>query len=183
MITFLQPYDFELQIGTAYNEAIEKAEGWICITDQDTLKPPGFAERIKEAIEKHGDKNRLFGCMTNRVGRPSPMIVEQMYQEDSITKHLEVSKQLWEKHKTAIEPVKIVPGYCMVFHKDLAKKWGPFTHNTYKFDIEASNRTGNAPNRSRCYVMKGVYIIHLYRWGLENPKPHIEHLLTPGILK
>ena len=177
MITFLQPYAFDLQIGTAYNKAIEKAEGWICITDQDTLKPPGFAERVHEVIKKHGDKNRLFGCMTNRVGKPHPAIIQSMYQEDSITKHLEASKTLWKAHRTAIEPVKIVPGYCMVFHKSLAVRWRPFTHNTYKFDVEASNQ-------SNTYLMKGVYLIHLYRWQhRENPRPHIDHLLNAGILK
>ena len=175
-ITFLQPYAFDLEIGTAYNKAIEKAEGWICITDQDTLKPPGFAERVHDVIKRHGNKNRLFGCMVNRVGRPQPALVPNMYMNDSITDHLEVSKTLWEVHKTDIEPTKIVPGYCMVFHKDLAKRWKPFTHNTYKFDIEASNQ-------SECMLMKGVYIIHLYRWGLKEPKPHIEHLLKAGILK
>lgn len=168
-IDFLSPYSFELEIGKAYNQAIQKCEGWICITDFDTLKPPGFNERIKAVIEQHGDKKRLFGCMTNRVGWNHPAIVPEMFMEDSVSAHLKTARDLWKQHGTAIEPAKVVPGYCMVFHRDLYDTWGPFPDKTVLFDRIASDK-------SECWLMRGVYILHLYRWGTKDPSRKVEHL-------
>lgn len=174
MIDFIQPYSYDLRIGEVYTEAIRKCNGWICITDQDTLKPPGFAERIKKVIEAHGNTSRLFGAMTNRVGWGHEAIVPDTFLEDSITNHLSVAKRLWEKNETDITKTRVVPGYCMVFHRELADKWLPFEPRTITFDRWASDR-------SECYLMQGVYIIHLYRWGV-NKETHrkVEHLGTPG---
>lgn len=173
-IEFIQPYSFELKIGKAYNEAIERAEGWVCITDQDTLKPPGFAERVAEILRTHGNKETLYGCMTNRVGHNHPAIVQALFEEDSITKHLECAERLWEEHKTTLEDTRIIPGYCMVFHKDLARHFLPFPENTLTFDKIASRKS------PQCKIMKGIYIIHLYRWGVKDPQKEQTHLHSIG---
>lgn len=176
MITFIQPYSFDLHIGKTYNEAIKEAKGWICITDHDTLKPPGFAERVKEVIDTHKDKSILYGCMTNRVGWNHPAIIPEMFMEDSITAHLETAKYLWKKHGTKLQPTTVVPGYCMVFHKELAETWPDFHPRSITFDRKASQH-------SKPMLMTGVYIIHLYRWLEKDPSKKTRHLNEIGILK
>lgn len=177
-IEFLMPYSFDLHIGDVYNKAIANApeDSWLVLMDQDTLRPPGFAERVKAVIETHGNKETLFGCMTNRVGWNHPAIIPEMFMEDSITVHLEVAKAVWRTHGTNITPTEVVPGYCMVFHKDLAKTWPPFEPRTITFDRVASRH-------SKCVLMQGVYIIHLYRWGHAEPTKKTRHLHEIGILK
>lgn len=172
-IDFIQPYSFDLTIGGAYSRAIAKCDDWICVNDQDTMKPPGFAERLQQVLKK-ADKNTIYGCMTNRVGWKHPAIVPEMFMEDSITKHLEKANELWEKYGTQTEPVDVVPGYCMVFRRELAETFLPIP-NGINFDrIISANR--------KTELMKGIYIIHLYRWGLKNPSIQTEHLFKSGTL-
>lgn len=174
MIEFIQPYSFDLNsIGDAYSHAISKCEDWIAMFDQDTLKPPGFAERINQVL-KTAKKDTIYGAMTNRVGWKHPGVVKEMFMEDSITKHIEKANELWDKYGTKTEPCEVVPGYCMIFHRELAETFLPLP-NGINFDrIISANR--------KTVLMKGIYIIHLYRWGLKNPSPQIEHLKKQGTL-
>jgi len=175
-IDFIQPYSFDLHIGDVYNKAIRECTDWICLTDQDTLKPPGFAERIHQVLQKDGRKDTLYGCMTNRVGWNHPAIVKEMFMEDSIAKHLQTAKDLWENHGTDLQPTEVVPGYCMLFHRDLVDTWPPFHPRSIGFDRLASQKT------KRVVLMKGVYIVHLYRYGHKDPSGKTSHLHHVGHL-
>jgi len=174
-VYFLSPYSYTLEIGQAYNHYISLLPpgAWICITDQDTLRPPGFAERIRELILDHGNEKRLIGCRTNRVGIPGPYCVEGMFMEENISAHLELAKTLWERHKTDLVKAEVVPGYCMVFNKALWELWGGFPPKTQQFDIWASNR-------SETWIASGIYIFHLYRWLHPAPRGVVKHLQIPG---
>lgn len=174
-IDFIQPYSFDLHIGDVYNKAIRECDEWICLTDQDTLKPPGFAERIHRVLQDHGDKKTLYGAMTNRVGWDHPAVVKEMFLEDSILAHMEVAKALWLKHETAIEPTEVVPGYCMLFHRELVEDWPLFHPQSIGFDRIASKW-------SRTVLMKGIYIVHLYRYPLKDPSGKTSHLHHAGHL-
>lgn len=173
MIEFIQPYSYDLNIGATYTQAIRKCEDWICITDHDTLKPPGFAERIME-VTKTASKDTIYGCMTNRVGWKHPAVIEELFMEENITKHLNKATELWEAYGTKTEPTKVVPGYCMLFHRELAETFLPIP-KAINFDrIICANR--------KTELMKGIYIIHLYRWGTKNPSIQTTHLHKTGFL-
>ena len=177
-INFISPYSFNLHIGDEYNHAIDKyqSDEWICINDQDTLKPPGFAERVHDVVLRHGQPDRLFGAMTNRVGWRNDAVIQSMYHNDSITDHLAMANELWKKNGIAIRPIEIVCGYCMVFQKSLWEKLGGFRSRSVVFDKEISAVADG-------YLMAGVYIVHLYRWGLPNPEIQTTHLSQIGRLK
>jgi hypothetical protein len=176
MIHFLQPYAFNGMIGTAYNVDIMRMpkDSWICITDHDTLKPPGFADRVKKVLDHHGRADRLFGAMTNRVGYRNAAVVPSMYNNDSITDHLDMAKTLWKQNGTELKHTEIVCGYCMVFNKKLWEEMGGFPARTIVFDKQLSGAA------SECWTMTGVYILHLYRWGMANPETRVRHLQYPG---
>ena len=177
-IEFIQPYSFNLHIGDEYNRAIAKCDddAWICITDHDTLKPPGFAERVRDVVLVHGTDDRLFGAMTNRMGRENPAVIPAMYNNENISDHLRAANQIWSKIRTDITPTDVVCGYCMVFKKSLWEKLGGFRSRSVVFDKELSAVAD-------CYLMRGVYIVHLYRWGKTNPELTTGHLTRAGSLK
>lgn len=179
-VHFLAPYAFDLLIGGAYNRAIEMLPpgAWICINDHDTLKPPGFAERVKFVIEYEIEDpaSWLVGCKTNRMSRANPNVVQAMHEEDSLSAHLVCAAQLWEKHKTALEPNHEVAGYCMIFHRSLWERVGGFPPRSIRFDSWLSER-------SSCWTASGIYLIHLYRWHQrKNPEKSYSHLLRAGRL-
>lgn len=174
-VHFISPYSYSLEIGAAYNQAIDLLPpgAWVCITDQDTLKPPGFAERIRLVLQDFGTQDRLIGCRTNRVGIPGPYCVPGMFMEENISAHLEVAGKLWKRHNTDLEKVDVVPGYCMAFNKALWEAWGGFPDRGYRFDIYASQK-------SCCWIASGVYIFHLYRWLHPAPRAQVQHLNIKG---
>ena len=179
-IHFISPYSYDLQIGTALNEAIAPIpdDSWIVHCDQDTLKPPGFAERIREVLKDIKDKETVLTCMTNRVGVKTPsLLVPDMYMEESISEHLKRSKELWKTFKTRVQDTDLAPGYCMIFHKWHWIALGGFPAHFIRFDAWLSER-------SKPKVMRGVYIIHLYRWKNVRSvaQNRYSHLIQPGYL-
>lgn len=174
-IEFIQPYTTNGLIGAEYNRAISNvpADSWVCITDHDTLKPPGFADRVHAVLKTHGRPDRIFGCMTNRVGYKNPVVVRAMYENDSVTDHLEMAKHLWKQNHTQIFEHPIVCGYCMVFHRSLWDGFDGFPDRSITFDKILSGL-------GKTYIMAGVYIFHLYRWGRTNPEFVTTHLTFPG---
>ena len=89
-IEFLQPFSYEGNIGREYNRVINNLPGnpWICLTDQDTLKPPHFAERLAEVL-KGAEDDMLITCTTNRLNPSNPAVIKEAYYWEGITKHLE----------------------------------------------------------------------------------------------
>ena len=179
-IHFLSPYTFNLEIGGEYNRMIEMlpANSWICINDHDTLKPPGFAERVKFIIEYEfrDPAHMLIGARTNRMSSANPNVVKEMNENDSVTDHLRVSMELWQKHKTELVDNDVVAGYCMIFNKQLWERLGGFPPRTILFDSWISER-------SETYTAAGLYIFHLYRWHQrKNPEKAYIHLIRAGQL-
>lgn len=173
MIHFIQPYDFNLNIGKAYNKEIEPLEGWICLTDQDTLKFEGFAEKVDQIINV-SNENMLITCMTNRLRKANKCVVPGMYDEERISKHMEKYNALWDRYGTFLDNINVVPGMFMLFHKSLWEKV-KFREDTIKFDTLF---TMDARAKGmQIKVAKGLYIFHLYRWGKDDPENYIEHLL------
>lgn len=162
MIHFIQPYSFELNIGKAYNEAIEPLDGWICITDQDTLKFEGFANKVKEIVD-HASKKDVITCVTNRLNNLNQNLVDGMYNEPDINKHFEVYNRLWDEHGNSLEGTKMpIAGVFMLFHKSVWDKV-KFVENSIQFDSLFTEEVKRKGFNTK--VAKGLYIFHLYRWG------------------
>jgi len=175
-LEFISPYDFDLNIGGAINRSIEHLpdDAWVAHTDQDTLKPPGFAERVREVLKSPFLKtDYVLTCRTNRVGWDSPLIIQEMFMEPDISKHLETASALWEEKGTGVMPTKVAPGYCMVFNVGHVKRLDGFPENSIIFDRWLSKK-------STPFVMEGVYIFHLYRWLEPVPGPKQDHLRKKG---
>lgn len=172
MIHFIQPFSFDLNIGKAYNEAIAPLEGWICITDQDTLKFEGFAGRVKSVVES-ASENDVITCRTNRLHLSNRNLVANMYHEPDINKHKETFDKLWNIYGNTLELTEMpIAGVFMLFHKSVWEK-APFNENSIRFDSEFTEAVRNLGFQTK--VAKGLYIFHLYRWGRDvNDIRHLQ---------
>ena len=178
-IHFISPYAYDLRIGDALNRDVARLpdDSWIVHCDQDTLKPPGFAERVQRVLQGGIAKNVVLTCMTNRANPKMECVLKDMYDEGHLGPHLSLARGLWQKHGTEVVPTEVAPGYCMIFHKQHWISLGGWPASCVSFDTWLSER-------STPYLMKGVYIIHLYRWGngITQAKRKTQHFLQPGYL-
>lgn len=173
-ITFLTPFDLtgSKNIGKAYNEAIEAApDEYICLRDGDTIfMIPDWGIQIKEIIETNPDYD-IIGCMTNRLAIPQ-QLVPGMFDEPDIGKHLETAENL-QQFRTEVFKSNMAAGLCLIFHKSVWQKC-KFKENTVIFDrifcIDAKLKGFNIG------IAKGLYLLHLYRYGKENPQHYKDHL-------
>lgn len=173
-VNYLQVYDYNLNISKRLNECIEPLEGWICLTDQDTLKFASFPNNLKEIL-KDADKNNLIGATTNRLRPSNPQVVQHLFNETDINKHHEYSIEAWNKYNTTLEQTNLIAGSCMIFHKDLFNKVGGFQEDKIFFDKYFSYDVYNSGGL--CLIAKGLYIFHLYRWGSKDPVSDVKHLV------
>lgn len=162
VINYIQPYSYELNIGKAYNEAIEPLEGWICITDQDTLKFEGFAQRVKEIVNS-AEITQVITCATNRLRKDNTNVIHELYDESDINVHYDKFNELWRTYGSKLERTKEpIAGVFMLFHKSVWKKV-KFIEDAINFDSLFT--TMCRQNGFTTHVAKGLYIFHLYRWG------------------
>ena len=172
MIHFIQPYSFDYNIGKAYNEAVKDLDGWICITDQDTLKFEGFAQRVKEIVDK-ADEKWLITCKTNRLRKDNTNVYMNYYNETDINAHFHLFNDLWATYGSELAITKEpIAGVFMLFHKSA---WNEvqFVENAINFDrlfTDQLKRKG-----FKTYVANGLYIFHLYRWN--RKEGDISHLI------
>lgn len=162
MIHFIQPYGFDRNIGGAYNKACEGLEGWICITDQDTLKFEGFADRVRQ-ITNVARKTDVITCRTNRLRRDNTNVLMDYYNESDINVHQDIFNRLWDEYGVTLDRTsEPIAGVCMIFHSTVFEKV-KFTEWAINFDSLFTTHCRNAGFIT--YVAKGLYIFHLYRWG------------------
>ena len=181
VIHYLTPYDSGKNIGKAYNEAIERIgddNDWIVVRDGDTLFPtPQWGKHIEDTLMKVGDHYQLIGAMTNRIGGEHQR-VPGMFEVWDMREHVKKAQELQEKHYAAVEETnKGVAGFFLAFRK---KTWKQikFTENPNEarlFDTVFYKAVRAA--KMRVGIMKGLYIVHLYRPLSDSPRTDVKHLV------
>jgi len=175
-INYLQIHDYNLDISKRLNKCIDLLPNeWICLTDNDVLKFPSFANNIKEILEsEHITHNDLIGTCTNRLRPSNPQVIQNLFDEKNMDIHFQKAIDVWNENKTQLEQTKIIAGSCMIFHKSLWNKVGKFDENKTFFDKYFSYKVNEI---GRCLIAKGLYTFHLYRWDSESPIDAVEHLV------
>lgn len=178
-IWYSNPYSTEKNFGKALNDFCELVPDgdWICLQDGDMMYlTPDWGVQVEKAIELHGDKFGLIGCMTNRLARPIQRIGEMNNNHD-ILMHYEIANELKENHYAEIDDIthkKYIAGVFMLFPKEVWKKV-KFSENTPSFDDAFSQ---NIVKRGyKLGLMKGLYIYHFYRGWSDNASKDRKHLL------
>ena len=173
-INYLQIHDYNLDISKRLNECIKILPNeWICLTDNDVLKFPNFANNIKEVLPTITE-NDLLGTMTNRLRPSNPQVVQRLFNEKDMDIHFKASIDFWNAYQTETNKTNLIAGSCMIFHKSLWTKVGGFDEDKIFFDKYFSYKVNEV---GRCLIAKGIYTFHLYRWDSENPVNSVEHLV------
>lgn len=174
-VHYLQPFATDKNICNAYNEACQLIpdNDWICITDYDAMFLHPIQKQLVEQVAQSG-KADLYGAMTNRCNVPE-CLVNGMFDEMDLKKHFVTAYTQYQIHKDEVAPYKgFVVGYFMLFSKETWSKVNGFTlpkdAPQFTFDQHFSNKV------ERKGLIKGLYVLHLYRIWSKFPQLDTEHL-------
>jgi GT2 family glycosyltransferase len=176
MIHYFTPYCPEKRLGHIHNYycSLVPDDDWICIMDPDVMfLQPDTQAHIAKIIEQHGNDWDILGCMTNRIGVPDQIFTPSGFDNVNIAIHQNYAKEIYYSYLDKIVDTKLVAGFLILFKKSL---WNKIKFQEgINFDIkfcEAVKAQGG-----RIGIMKGIYVLHLYRFGQKNPKSYKKHLL------
>ena len=173
-VHYIQPFAVDKDICKAYNQACKLIpdEDWICITDMDTMFLHPDQKIMIDIVAKSGNAD-LYGCVTNRCNVPE-CVLPSMFDEMDLKKHFEKARQRLAYGTETMPHNGPIPGYFMLFSK---KTWNevqgfsiPEYGVNYAFDQYFSAKI------KRKAIIKGVYLLHLYRIWSDMPAWDVEHL-------
>ena len=171
-IHYITPFSTEKNIGKEYNDRISELpdDCYIVLRDGDTMfLTSDWGSHIKEIIEAN-PKYHIISCVTNRVGLRTH-VIDGMFDEENISKHIQ--KAIDIKSNEVID-TNLAPGYLMIFHKSVWDKV-KFMENSIAFDTQFSLQARELGYKVGLAI--GFYLLHLYRWGKQDPKGYHNHLL------
>lgn len=178
MIHYIQPFSVEKNIGRAINAAILQLnannEDWICLLDHDVLWLLSDSKAQLEHILANTDYN-VLGALTNRLGLKYQLI-PNMFNNDSIWNHIQTAETQQKQFYGIVEPIReILAAFCLCFTVETWRKLGMFKEKTIQFD---SIFCATAINRGmKLGIMKGIYLLHLYRFNSPYPLTDYLHLM------
>lgn len=177
MIRYVMPYSPTKDIADSYNEGVVglKDDDYICFVDGDTIfLDAAFGSKIQAVIDEHNIEAAT--CYTNRVGCYWQVYDSSMWWEDDLTKHNEVTKEVWDKYGTEVKDVtneQLMSGHFMLIKKSLWDRMGKLTtRGMLGVDNEIHQRIKDAG--ATLYLMKGIYIYHKYRFGEIQKFAHLQ---------
>lgn len=175
-VHYIQPFAIDKDIAKAYDEACKLIpdEDWICITDYDAMFLFHEQKQLVQKIAESG-KADLYGAMTNRCNVPE-FLIDWMFDEMNLKKHYTTAFCQMSLYGDQVQSYNgIIPGYFMLFSK---KTWNdvrgfeiPEYGVNYAFDQYLSMKI------KRKGIIKGLYLLHLYRIWSKFPQVDIDHLI------
>ena len=178
-IWYSNPYNSDKNIGKALNEFCELVPDgdWICLQDGDiAYLTPDWGKQIEEVVRLHGSKYSLFGCLTNRLGRPIQRYKKEFSEDHDIRNHAAIARELSASHFAEVEDItdkRYIAGLFMLFPKSLYSRI-KFKENCNYFDDEFSRDVVRAGGKLG--LLKGLYVYHLYRIWSDTPITEKTHL-------
>lgn len=172
MISYIQPFASNRNIGLAYNEQVQDCRhDWIAITDQDfCFLLPDTKVQI-DGIAKKGEFD-LYGCMTNRVSLTHQLYQGKISDDADMRNHTLIAQELQRDFYGVTEYTEnYIAGFFMLFRKEAWSRLGGFAEKTHAFDRIFSGQI------ARKAICKGVYGFHCYRLMSKSPQFDSKHLL------
>lgn len=172
MIHYLSYYRSDKNLGLAINERIDSLyatpDDWIVINDLDVCYlTPNSGRQIEDIARKVEFNTGLIGCLTNRVGVLRFLHDGQFSNEWDIRKHIATAIELERDHWAELtETNEVIPGYFMMFKKEVFDDIGGFVEN----DKYADGKFNSAIDQLgyKKYIAEGLYVFHLYRPGIQS---------------
>lgn len=175
-VHYLQPFAIDKNICRAYNEACDMIPDgdWICLTDYDAMFLHPIQKQLVEQIANSRQAD-LYGAMTNRCNVPE-CLVQGMFDEFDLKNHFTKAFTQYQIFKDQVyHHSGFIPGYFMLFSKDTWIKVGGFKVPPLAPQFTFDQYFSMAVERKA--IIKGLYILHLYRIWSKFPQLDSEHLL------
>lgn len=178
-IHYSTPYSTEKNFGKAINEfcSLIPENDWICVMDGDMMfLTPDWGVQIDQVVREHGKYYSLFGCYTNRLGRPFQIYNISNYDNHNIKDHYEIAIKCRNEKFSQVKDItskRHIAGMFMLFSKSLWNKIN-FEENTEYFDDRFSNEV--VRSGGKLGLIEGLYVYHSYRIWSCNPKSDKSHL-------
>ena len=175
MIHYISPYATDGNIGRAINEACALVPDgdWICLRDGDAMfTTPDWGRLIAYVVERHGNEYDLFGAVTNRIGWKHHQVPGMMDVMD-IRRHWEVGAMIQANGPQVESTRELIAGFFMLFSKSTWSRT-PFQEDRRRarlFDMDFSMKI------KRRAIIRGLYLLHLYRIWSDNPRTDVKHLV------
>lgn len=178
-IWYFQPYATDLNIGRAFNDhcAVMGPEDFAVITDHDTMYlHPKTKAQIEYILTGPGKDYDLLGCYTSRIGSAHQCYGGKRSEDYNALHHMQIAEKLHNEHYGEVEPIRQgIAGFFMAFPQHTWQKH-KFVENSIYFDTELSKAV--LRSKGKIGLMKGVYLMHLYRPGSADPQREVTHLKT-----
>lgn len=174
MIHYISPYATDGNIGRALNEACTLVPDgdWICLRDGDAMfTTPDWGRTIDYVIREYGGQYDLFGAVTNRIGWKHHQVPGMMDVMD-LRQHWEVGAMI-QANGPQVEPTtELIAGFFMLFSKATWSRtqFQEDRRRARLFDMDFSMKI------KRRAIIRGLYLLHLYRIWSDNPRGDIKHL-------
>jgi len=164
-----------MQLGKAYNIAMQSVDDWILFMDHDILHlNPHYHEVCLGVIKKIGHKAGWITCMTNRIACEVQWAREAP-KNDDIMAHMKYSKKLWKEHGPKLllignkksdmiyqgKKFAGFSGFFMLTHKQAWEDVEGFKDGFLGVDNDYYEKITKAGYET--YVMPGIYVYHMYR--------------------
>jgi len=168
------PYFENMELGKAYNIAMESVKDWVLFIDHDIMLAtnPYYFNACKAAIYELGHKAGWITCVTNRIAA-EPQLSKGAPIGNDIIEHMGHAKKLWTEHNGSVLKINEgkrtndgldfpgFSGFFMLTHKKAWKDVGGFKDGFLGVDNDYYHKL--LKHGYDTYVMQGIYVYHIYR--------------------
>lgn len=172
MLWFFTPYSQDMKLFEAWDQymnLVSDPEDWVCMMDGDILfLHADFGHQIQEYLSLYPDTG-LFTCYSSRSRTPWMMPERNIFHSPSIAEHKKMADYLRRVCGTSVKEINDrVTGHLLVIKKST---WEKIRENVKErcvnlkilsVDTAISHAVIDAGLRIR--LMKGVYVLHYYRF-------------------
>ena len=171
------PWNSDKNIGKSYNDSMSlvKSDDWVCFLDGDAVHTSHFfGKRIEEVIEMNPEYS-LFTCVTNRVNCPYQIAPNVDIKTNDQEYHRNFGDRIWETYGNQVMDISNnmeLSGVFIAIKKSVWEKVGGFKEErmlTIDNDIHRKVRD----SKQKVGLMKGIYVQHWYRGGIQSNKQHL----------
>lgn len=164
------PYFEDMQLGRAYNLAMETVKDWVLFVDHDLMLPlnPHYYSICRQAIHELGHKAGWITCKTNRIACGLQIAKGSPKSSNDMLEHMRFAKKLWQQHRGTYTICNNgnkrtgapFSGFFMLTHKKAWEDVEGFKDGFLGVDNDYYNKL--LAKGYNTYVLNGVYVYHLY---------------------
>lgn len=179
------PFSPEKNLVKAYNDEMRRVpddNDFLAITDHDAhFTTYYWYNHILNYIKKYPECGLFLGT-TNRINKVNiHQKAEMAIAGDNFEEHWKVGHFTWRRFGNQIIDYSIpkpchFSGFLMVIKKSLWRKIGgfmPWDERSNILGIDSRMHQNLYEAGEKVYVMKGIYMYHIYRFGKLEDKSHL----------